>query len=64
MSSWKTTVLGVLTVVVALASAGISLLDNDPLTQPNLIELGAAFSGLAAVFARDNKVSSKQAGAK
>lgn len=62
--SWKTTLLGVLALLGAVAAAGTAVFDADPNTVPNVNELLAAFTGLGLMYARDNNVSSEQAGAK
>lgn len=64
-SSWKTTLFGVAGLIGAIATAAAALLDNDPLTNPNwaaIISAGTVAFGL--IFARDNSVTSEQAGAK
>ena len=64
--SWKTTLAGVL----AIVGAGISmianpLLDGNPDTVPQFAEFfSIAAAGLVGLFARDNNVSSEDAGAK
>lgn len=64
--SWKTTLAGVL----AIVGAGISmiatpLLDGNPDTAALITEfLSIAAAGLVGLFARDNDVSSEEAGAK
>lgn len=65
MTSWRTTGLGICTILAAIAAAGKALLDADPLTNPDWGLLAAAISaGLGLVLARDNHVTSEQAGAK
>lgn len=64
MASWKTTVLGVIAVLTAVLTCAKALLDNDPTTIPDWGALAAAVSaGVGLIFARDNKVTSEQAGA-
>lgn len=47
----KSTILGVLMILAALAHAGVALLDSDSTTAANLPELAAAISGgLALIF--------------
>lgn len=64
--SWKTTLAGIL----AIVGAGITLvatpiLDNDPNTVPQIAEFfSIAAAGFVGLFARDNNVSSEDAGAK
>ena len=66
--SWKTTACGVMAFVAALCVAGQALLDGNPETTMNLKDLMTGGLGLAALlglsFARDNNVSSEDAGAK
>lgn len=66
MASWKTTVCGILSIVAAGATlVAIPLLDSDPLTVPNWTAFVAAVTaGIGLIFARDNGVTSEQAGAK
>ena len=65
MKSWRTTLLGVVMILGALASAAVALLDNDPATTVNLPAVGAAFTaGIGLILARDNGVTSESAGAK
>lgn len=62
--SWKTTTTGVLAIVVALSSAAIAVLDADPVTVPDWGAVTAAIlAGLGLIAARDNGVTSEQAGA-
>lgn len=64
MSSWRTTALGVSTILVAVASAGIAFLDGDPATNVDWgVTIAAITAGLGLIAARDNGVTSKQAGA-
>lgn len=62
--SYRTTSAGILAIIAALATAAHAELDNDPMTQPNWEFVGAAvFGGIGLILARDNKVTSKDAGA-
>lgn len=55
-SSWRTTVLGITTIVAAVAGLVQAMLDNDPATNPDMTVAAAAIlSGLGLVFARDAK---------
>lgn len=66
MTSWKTTALGIAGLVAAAALAAKSLLSGnaDADTLSGLWEaLIVVFPSLAAIFARDNDVSSEKAGA-
>lgn len=63
--SWRTTTAGVLSFLAILISAGMSLLDDDPATNPDYGALAAAGTAAAGLlFARDHGVTSEQAGAK
>lgn len=65
MTSAKTTILGVLTILSALAAAGKAFLDSDPATVPDWGSLVTAITaGIGLIAARDNNVTSEQAGAK
>lgn len=64
-ASMKTTAAGVLAFVAILVSGAMTLLDDDPNTNPDygaLIAAGTAAAGL--LFARDHDVTSEEAGAK
>lgn len=63
--SWKTTTFGILTAIVAVLGAVGAVIDDDPKTNPDWGTVVAAVtSGLGLAFARDNNVTSEQAGAK
>lgn len=63
--SWRTTTAGIAAIVVALGTAVGALFDADPLTFPDWGAVAAAvMAGIGLLAARDNKVSSEQAGAK
>lgn len=63
--SWRTTTAGIAAIVVAVATAVVALFDADPLTVPDWGAVAAAvMAGIGLLAARDNKVSSEQAGAK
>lgn len=65
MKSWKTTTTGIITAVTAILSAIGLILDGNPQTNPDYAAtIAAVTAGLGLVFARDNKVSSEDAGAK
>jgi hypothetical protein len=65
MKSWKTTAAGIAAIVAALATAVGALFDADPLTMPDWGAVGAAImAGIGLIAARDNGVTSEQAGAK
>ena len=63
--SWKTTTAGVAAIVIAIASVVQAQFDGDPSTVPNFeIAFAAIMSGIVGLFARDNNVSSEDAGVK
>ena len=63
--SWRTTTAGIAAIVVALGTAVGALFDADPLTIPDWGAVAAAvMASIGLLAARDNKVSSEQAGAK
>lgn len=65
MKSWRTTTTGVIIILTAVATATKQLLDGDPATNPDLLALGAQIAaGWGLITARDNKVSSEDAGIK
>jgi len=61
--SWKTSVLGWLVLIGSVISGGIGLLDSDPATTFNINEIITAMGGVGLIAARDDKVTSKEAGA-
>ena len=65
MKSWKTTACGVLAAVSsAINLIAIPLLDADPATNADWVTFGTILAtALGLLFARDNKVTSEQAGA-
>lgn len=65
MKSWKTTLNGVLLILIAVATAAKALVDGDPSTNPDYATVMAAIlGGIGLIAARDNKVTSEQAGAR
>jgi len=65
VTSWKTTAAGIAAIVAALATAVGALFDADPLSMPDWGAVAAAvMAGVGLIAARDNGVTSEQAGAK
>jgi len=65
MKSWKTTVMGVCAILVAVAGAVKLLVDDDPATNPDWTAVCAAVAaGIGLISARDNRVSSEDVGVK
>lgn len=63
-ASWRTTVTGILAIVAALATVLKAELDADPLTTADWgTAVAAVLAGVGLIAARDNKVTSEQAGA-
>lgn len=62
MKSWKTTLAGVCAIVAALAGAGADLAAGHSVNLAAL--LPAIMAGVGLIAARDNGVTSEQAGAK
>jgi len=65
MKSWKTTVAGVAAILTAVGAALTALFDNDPTPVFDVATTSAAvMAGIGLIMARDNDVSSEEAGAK
>ena len=65
MKSWKTTAAGIGAILVAAGSAMTAMFDADPTTIPDWgAVIAAIIAGIGLITARDNDVSSEQAGAK
>lgn len=65
MKSWRTTALGVITILSAVLGACKASIDGDPTTNVDFQILVAAITaGWGLIVARDNQVSSENAGAK
>jgi hypothetical protein len=65
MRSWKTTTAGIAAIVAALATAVGALFDADPVSMPDWGAVAAAvMAGIGLIAARDNGLTSEQAGAK
>lgn len=62
MKSWKTTTIGVLTIISAVVSAAIGFLKTGGLPDFGLL-ISAISAGVGLIAARDNGVTSEQAGA-
>ena len=61
-ASWRTSLLGILTILGAVGNYGTALLDNDPATVADWKTTSAVVAvGLGLLAARDNKVSSEEA---
>jgi len=62
-ASWRTTVTGVLAILVAVAGAAKAELDGDATTVADWGAVAAAImAGIGLIMARDAKVSSQQEG--
>jgi len=62
--SWKTTAGGISAILAAIAGAANLMLDNNPATNPDWsVVIAAVTTGFGLIFARDNNVSSEEAGA-
>lgn len=58
MKSWKTTVTGIITIIIALGAAAKSLIDGDASTNPDIGALIAAFTaGVGLILAKDSNVT-------
>jgi hypothetical protein len=65
MKSWKTTVAGIGAILVAVGSALSAMFDADPSTVADWGAVVAAIiAGVGLIAARDNGVSSEDAGIK
>ncbi len=58
MKSWKTTFLGVATIVMSLLGATVALLDGDPKTNVDITMLIAALTaGWGLIMAKDSGIT-------
>ena len=56
--SWRTTTLGIITILTAVAGVVQALVDNDPATNPDFtVAVAAVVSGIGLIFAKDAKVT-------
>ena len=56
--SWRTTVLGIITILTAVAGVVQAMIDNDPATNPDMtVAVAAIVSGIGLIFAKDSKVT-------
>lgn len=63
MTSWRTTILGIIAGLTILLSQAKAILDDDPNTQPNVEEIIAALGIMGlGVVARDGNKSSQDHG--
>lgn len=64
MKNWKTTALGISTILAAIAGVIQATLDNDPTTNADVtVAVAAIMSGLGLIFARDAKPGAGEASA-
>jgi hypothetical protein len=65
MASWKTTVTGICTIAIAIGAAVKAMVDGDASTNPDWpTVISAITAGIGLIMARDNGVTSEQAGVK
>jgi hypothetical protein len=56
--SWRTTTLGIITIITAITGVVQSIIDNDPATNPDFtVAVAAVISGIGLIFAKDAKVT-------
>jgi CRISPR/Cas system-associated protein Cas5 (RAMP superfamily) len=61
--SWKTTITGILTIIVAVGGAALHYMQTGELPPIGTL-IGAIMAGVGLLTARDNDVTSEEAGAK
>lgn len=65
MKSWKTTTAGIAAIVAVIAAAVAAEFDGDATTIADWgLVVGSLIAGIGLLFARDNKTSDSEAGAK
>ena len=65
MKNWKTSLFGAGGILVIAANVASMLLDGDPATNPDWsVTFAALMPSIAALFARDNNVTSRELGLK
>lgn len=65
VKSWKTTLLGIGSLLGIAADVIRALIDGDPLTNPDwTLVFAGATAAIGLIFARDNDKSSEDVGAK
>lgn len=62
MKSWKTTVSGIGAIIVAVINAAVGIINGTPVDWAST--MAAIMAGIGLITARDNNVTSEQAGAK
>ena len=63
LTSWRTTLAGICTAVIAIADGIMKLVDADPMTKPDwALIIAAVTAAIGLIFARDVAVTSKQLG--
>lgn len=62
MKSWKTTTAGIAAIVTALAAVATAIANGQPIDWAST--MAAIMAGVGLIAARDNAVTSEQAGAK
>jgi hypothetical protein len=56
VKNWKTSALGISTILAAVAGIVSAILDADPTTNPDItVAVAAIMSGLGLIFAKDAK---------